>query len=279
MKSPVSAVTITKYQGVTSSRMEDLVASEEPLEIRLKFFDGMDYREKRLAVTMRTPGHDFELAVGFLLTEGIIASYSDIDIIFYCEDVKEEEQGNVVIVRLVKTITLDESVFNRNFYVNSSCGVCGKSSLESIRTMCSTTLRSGEPSVSVDHIHHIQELVRKDQSVFKHTGGLHASALINRKGEIELIREDIGRHNALDKLIGARAAAGKDNTESILFVSGRAGFELVQKAVVAGIPIMIAVGAPSSLAFELASSYDQTLIGFARDGKFNVYSGLSRSGV
>jgi FdhD protein len=279
MKSPVSAVTITKYQGVTSSRMEDLVASEEPLEIRLKFFDGMDYREKRLAVTMRTPGHDFELAVGFLLTEGIIASYSDIDIIFYCEDVKEEEQGNVVIVRLVKTITLDESVFNRNFYVNSSCGVCGKSSLESIRTMCSTTLRSGEPSVSVDHIHHIQELVRKDQSVFKHTGGLHASALINRKGEIELIREDIGRHNALDKLIGARAAAGKDNTESILFVSGRAGFELVQKAVVAGIPIMIAVGAPSSLAVELASSYDQTLIGFARGGKFNVYSGLSRVGV
>jgi FdhD protein len=115
--------------------------------------------------------------------------------------------------------------------------------------------------------------------VFKHTGGLHASALINRKGEIELIREDIGRHNALDKLIGARAAAGKDNTESILFVSGRAGFELVQKAVVAGIPIMIAVGAPSSLAVELASSYDQTLIGFARGGKFNVYSGLSRVGV
>jgi FdhD protein len=125
-------------------------------------------------------------------------------------------------------------------------------------------------------IHRIQDLVRKDQSVFRHTGGLHASAILDLSGTTELIREDIGRHNALDKLIGARAAAGKDTSKSILFVSGRAGFELVQKAVVAGIPIMVAVGAPSSLAVALAQSYDQTLIGFARDEKFNVYSGLSR---
>lgn len=276
MKTPVTSVNITKYIGTTPAESEDLVAGEEPLEIRLKYFDGLDYQEKRLAVTMRTPGNDFELAVGFLFTEGIIAGFSEVEQIFYCEDVKEEEAGNVVIVRLRQSKVISEEVFNRNFYVNSSCGVCGKSSLDSIRTMCETNFLSDQPEVSVDFIHGIQERVGKDQSVFKHTGGLHASALFDTGGNLLLIREDIGRHNALDKLIGARLAKGESNANTILFVSGRAGFELVQKAIVAGMPVMVAVGAPSSLAVALAMTYDQTLIGFARNHKFNIYSGTRR---
>lgn len=276
MKNPVSTVKIKRFTGNLSEEVDDLLAVEEPLEIRLKFYDGISWREKKLAVTMRTPGHDFELAVGFLITEGIITSYSEIDRIFYCEDVKPEEEGNVLVVGLNENSRLPESVFNRNFYLNSSCGVCGKSSIESIETICNTKFDAQNPMVKTELLHRIPEMAGKDQSVFKYTGGLHASALFDLEGNILLIREDIGRHNALDKLIGARAIKNESNDNSILFVSGRAGFELVQKSVVAGIPIMISVGAPSSLAAGLAVKYNQTLVGFARNNKFNVYSGLNR---
>jgi FdhD protein len=277
MKSPVSAVKIVKYIGKSFEKTEDLLAGEEPLEIRLKYFDGLDFRERRLAVTMRTAGNDFELAIGFLLTEGIIVSYEEVQNIFYCEEIRsKEEAGNVVIIHLVKQKVVDDSTFNRNFYVNSSCGVCGKSSLESIQTVCHTKYEVGTPVISSSLVHAIPELAGKEQNVFKYTGALHASALFNLKGEIEILREDIGRHNALDKLIGARAIEGKSHAQSILFVSGRAGFELIQKAVVAGIPMMIAVGAPSSLAVDLAKTFGMTLIGFARKDRFNVYSGPER---
>ena len=276
MKNPVSTVKIKRFTGNLSKEVNDLLAVEEPLEIRLKFYDGISRREKKLAVTMRTPGYDFELAVGFLITEGIVNSYSEIERIFYCEDVKAEEEGNVLVVSLNEQCRLPESVFNRNFYLNSSCGVCGKSSIDSIETICNTKFDTENPKVQIDLLHRIPELAREDQSVFKYTGGLHASALFDLEGNILLIREDIGRHNALDKLIGARAIKNESNDNSILFVSGRAGFELVQKSVVAGIPIMISVGAPSSLAVGLALKFKQTLIGFARNNKFNVYTGSDR---
>lgn len=276
-KHPVSPVVITRYQNQNSSEERDLVVGEEPLEIRLKFFDGIEFREKRLAVTMRTPGNDFELVVGFLLTEGIVSTYTDIAKIFYCTEVRApEEEGNVVIVVIGKDLPIDEKIFNRNFYVSSSCGVCGKSSIESIKTQCSIFPEKELPKVDVNLIHKIPDLAVTDQGVFKHTGGLHAAALFDVRGELQLIREDVGRHNALDKLIGARSMQGSDNAESILFVSGRAGFELVQKAVMAGIPVMVAVGAPSSLAVSLAREHLLTLAGFVRNRKFNIYSGVQR---
>lgn len=279
MKNPVSAVDTIKYSGLTSESVQDILAGEEPLEIRLKYFDGITYREKRLAVTMRTPGHDFELVIGFLMNEGIIPSYKVVEKIFYCESVhSEEEKNNVVIVALRQDFILSEAVFNRNFYVSSSCGVCGKSSLESIKSICTKTFNKSKPVVSPALLHAIPDLAGKDQTVFKHTGGLHASALFNTAGEMVLIREDIGRHNALDKVTGAREIAGLDNSEMILFLSGRAGFELVQKCIMAGIPIMVAVGAPSNLAVSMARSYNLTLVGFARKNKFNVYSGSQRIG-
>ena len=275
MKNSVEAVDLIKYHLEGSETIKDLLAAEEPLEIRLKFFDGIDFREKRLAVTMRTPGHDFELAIGFLITEGIIQDYSRVAKIFYCEEVREEEAGNVIVVHLSKDTTVDDSVFNRNFYVNSSCGVCGKSSLES-KTICDFSFQATYPKISTELVHQIPKIAEQTQSVFKHTGGLHASALFDTSGNLKIIREDIGRHNALDKLIGARAIQGKVNETSVLFVSGRASFELIQKALMAGIPIIVAVGAPSSLAVSLAKSYNQTLIGFAKNEKFNVYSGFER---
>ena len=276
MKSPVSTVKMLKFSGKDSEFRDDLLAGEEPLEIRLKYFDGIDFKEKKLAVTMRTPGNDFELAVGFLFTEGIIGSYNEVDNVFYCEEVKEDEAGNVIIVHLNKEKGIGEETFNRNFYINSSCGVCGKSSIDSLEVICSNVFEKGHPKINASIVHQIPHEAGRDQTVFKHTGGLHGAAIFDTEGKMIIIREDIGRHNALDKLIGARTIETQSNSDKVLFVSGRAGFELVQKAVVAGIPIMIAVGAPSSLAVDLANEYGITLIGFARNDKFNVYSGKER---
>ena len=275
-KAPVKAYDIEHFDGNAKEKSRDIVVAEEPLEIRLKFYHNGGFDEKRLAVTMRTPGNDFELAIGFLITEGIISSYADVQKIHYCEAVaSEEEEGNVLMINLKEDIILDESIFNRNFYVSSSCGVCGKSSIESVRQSC-PTIQQNETTVQVDLIHRIPEISAEAQQVFRHTGGLHAAALISSSGELLLIREDVGRHNAVDKLIGARAIESMDNSDCILFVSGRAGFELVQKCLMGCIPIMVAVGAPSSLAVDMARDGGLTLIGFTRSGRFNVYSGLER---
>lgn len=277
MNTPVSSVNVVKVNGRNVENDSDLVVREEPLEIRLKYNDGGYFREQRLAVTMRTPGHDFELCIGFLISEGIIGSYTDVQKIFYCESVKsKEEEGNVIIVHLVEEKVLDHKVFNRNFYVSSSCGVCGKSSIESVNKLCKVSWDNNEPGIDPELIHRIPELARKGQQLFKHTGGLHASALFDSKGELLMIREDIGRHNALDKIIGARSIEEQDNSDCLIFVSGRAGFELIQKSMAGNIPVMIAVGAPSSLAVQLALDNNLTLIGFARNEKFNIYSGAQR---
>jgi len=277
LKTSVSSVKVVKVTGEIFSEDNDLLVQEEPLEIRLKYNDGGAFKEKRLAVTMRTPGHDFELSIGFLLSEGIISSYAEVHKIFYCESVKSpEEEGNVIIVHLVEGKVLEDKIFDRNFYISSSCGVCGKSSIESVNYSCEVNWKTDQPKINVELIHRIPQLANANQQLFKHTGGLHASALFSSSGELLLIREDIGRHNALDKIIGARAIKEENNDNCLLFVSGRAGFELIQKSLAGNIPIMIAVGAPSNLAVELSRQNGHTLIGFARDDKFNIYSGEQR---
>jgi FdhD protein len=181
-----------------------------------------------------------------------------------------------LIVVLQKTMEISDSIFNRNFYINSSCGVCSKSSIESVHTIRRNSIKNDFSAISIDLIHSIPSISSDRQDVFKYTGGLHASVLLDKEGKVILMREDIGRHNALDKLVGALISAKIDPSDKILFVSGRAGFELVQKCIVVGIPMMIAVGAPSSLAVNLAKEYNVTLIGFANGEKFNVYSGSDR---
>lgn len=276
MTSQVRSVQVKKISNEKQESTPDLLAMEEPLEIRIGFGPMNDRQQKKISVTMRTPGHDFELASGFLFTEGIIQNFDQIESIKYCEDVgKQEEKENVVRVELKSDVTIDFEKLQRHFYTSSSCGVCGKSSIDSVRVTCKKL--NDNFSVSSSVVHTLPEVLRKAQRVFEYTGGLHAVGLFNATGELILLREDVGRHNALDKLIGAMLF--KKNvplSDHVLLVSGRASFELVQKAAVAGIPILAAVGAPSSLAVDLAKEFGMTLLGFVRDQRFNIYCGDQR---
>jgi FdhD protein len=242
--------------GDPISPAQDLLAVEEPLQIRV---NGRD-----LSITMRTPGHDGELAAGFLFTEGILKHRADLCGI-ECEE-------NSVMVTLADGV---DAGVSRNFYTTSSCGVCGKASIESIHAAGCTMLPHA--AVAREVIHELPEKLRAAQSAFEHTGGLHGAALFDLSGNLEMVREDVGRHNAVDKLIGAAFLDGRlPLNNRILMLSGRASFELVQKAVLAGIPVVAAVGAPSSLAVQTAARFRMTLLGFVRDGRFNIYSGLTR---
>ncbi len=256
--------------GRTTERPDDL-AVEEPLEIRLAFDqDGRRVR-RGISVTMRTPGHDGELAVGFLFTEGILASADQV------ADIEEWGRGNVVRVGLAPGVSVDLARLERHFYTASSCGVCGKAALEAVRVKPDAAPIAGRPLVRADLIRRLPETLRSAQGVFDRTGGLHAAALFDPEGQWIAVREDVGRHNALDKVIGASLLAGQlPLHDAILLVSGRASFELVQKAAVAGIPILAAVGAPSSLAVELAREHGLSLIGFVRSDRFNIYAGPDR---
>ncbi len=271
----ISGVTVSRIDGETQSSQQDIVAVEEPLEIRIGY--GSDTRDqKSIAVTMRTPGHDFELALGFLFSEGIIDHLSDVENVHYCEDVgKQDEKENVVRVELARHIIPDFEKLERNFYMTSSCGVCGKSSIEAIEVSCEKINESSITDRQV--IFGLIDEMEKKQHLFGATGGIHASGLFNLKGNLMLVREDIGRHNALDKIIGARFLK-KDIPiiSSLLVLSGRAGFELVQKSIRAQIPILVSVGAPSSLSVELAQEFNLTLIGFLKGKKLNIYSGKER---
>ncbi|MDQ3997911.1 MAG: formate dehydrogenase accessory sulfurtransferase FdhD [Gemmatimonadota bacterium] len=250
----------------------DVLAVEEPLEIQLDARIADQPVRKTLSVTMRTPGHDVELAVGFLFTEGIVHERSQIDGVSECD-----ASGNVVCVRLTYGAVVDLGRLERHFYTSSSCGVCGKTSIEALQTTSRHPLPPGEPVVDADLIHHLPRALRDAQAVFESTGGLHASALFDAAGRLHTLREDVGRHNALDKVIGAELLAGRlPAHDKLLIVSGRASFELVQKAVMAGIPILVALGAPSSLAVQLATCSGMTLVGFARDARFNIYAGNAR---
>ncbi len=269
----VSRTTIKKVDAATIIDANDLLATEEPMEIRLEFGPGNKREQKSISVTMRTPGNDEELATGFLFTEAIIHSSADIVSI---ARPKTDNEG-IVVVSLAENVTLNTTNLERNFYTTSSCGVCGKASIEAVRTACNIPDSFDDLRISASLIYPLPALLRKQQEVFKNTGGLHACALFYISGKLLLSREDVGRHNALDKLIGAALIMDLLPLDNhILLLSGRASFELVQKAVMAGIKIVAAVGAPSSLAAEMAEEWGMTLIGFLRGERFNIYSGAER---
>ena len=251
-----------------------MVATEEPLEIRIDFGNHTRRIQKSISVTMRTPGNDFELSTGFLFTEGIIKSADDIQSIKYPNTTDE----NIVLVELRNDVIVDLSKLDRNFYTTSSCGVCGKSSIEAVKTVRQLAHSvSQEITISAETIYSLPGLLRKAQDVFGSTGGLHASGLFDGEGKLIITREDVGRHNALDKLIGAALTKSIFPLDAyILLLSGRASFELIQKAWMAGIKIVAAVGAPSSLAVQMAQESGITLIGFLRNKSFNIYSGGER---
>ena len=253
----------------------DLLAVEEPLEIRLGFSKNNKFSHQAISVTMRTPDNDFELAAGFLFTEGILTSKNQISSIKYCG--KFGQVKNVVRIDLEPDVEVDLKKIERNFYTTSSCGVCGKSSIEAISTGGKALTETNYPKISPETFYHLPEKLRLSQTVFDRTGGLHAAAFFDVAGNLIDLKEDVGRHNAVDKLIGAQFL--RDSlplSTKILFLSGRASFELVQKAVMAQIPIIAAVGAPSSLAVEAAENFGITLLGFVRNKRFNVYTGKNR---
>ncbi len=265
---------IIKVNDSGGQPADDMLAVEEPLEIRLDFGDSSQRTRKNISVTMRTPGNDFELAAGFLFTEGIIENAEDIESIEYCQELDE----NVVKVELKDDVTVELNKLERNFYTTSSCGVCGKSSIEAVKTVC--RLQDSKPGtllLSPDIIYTLPAVLRKAQNVFDFTGGLHACGLFDTSGNLLITREDVGRHNALDKLIGATLNNSMFPLDNyILLLSGRASFELIQKAWMAGIKIVAAVGAPSSLAVQMAEECSITLVGFLRNKTFNIYSGQHR---
>lgn len=253
-----------------NSQQTDVLAVEEPLEIRLGFYEKSKFTHQAISITMRTPDHDFELAAGFLFTEGILQKSSQITEIKHCGKVGKGFT-NTVRVDLQKDVNVDFKRLERHFYTSSSCGVCGKSSIEALQTGVKKI--ESNLKIKADFIHNLPEILRNSQTIFNETGGLHATALFDEDGNLDLVREDVGRHNALDKVIGAKFLQNETPlSDKVLLVSGRSSFELVQKALMAGIPILAAVGSPSSLAVELAKEFGMTLIGFVRDNRFNIYS-------
>jgi len=278
MQSPsVAAVQILKVtspgrdtNSFSSDAAADLLAVEEPLEIRIIYGTEKERQQKNISVTMCTPGNDEELATGFLFTEGIISCNEDIRKCFSPGD-------NIIVADLLPGILFDMQKLERHFYTSSSCGVCGKTSIQAVKNILSKKEKKDTITINAPLFNRLPETLSNHQQVFEQTGGLHASALFDLNGKLLLAREDVGRHNALDKLIGAALMNGDVPLDKhILLLSGRACFELIQKAAMAGIKIVCAVGAPSSLAVELAKDCDMTLIGFLRDKRFNIYSGEQR---
>ncbi|HQU83792.1 MAG TPA: formate dehydrogenase accessory sulfurtransferase FdhD [Pyrinomonadaceae bacterium] len=266
---------------VVQHELTDVLAVEEPLEIRLGVFEDGKIAHRNVSITMRTPGNDDELAAGFLFTEGILQNREQIADIVHCgKSPKMNLPSNTVRVNLQKDATVDFARLSRNFYTTSSCGVCGKSSLDFLAINAAPFTNLKSPLINAEVIHQLPQKQREAQEVFEETGGLHAAALFDVEGNLLVLREDVGRHNAVDKLIGRCFLDGKIPLEdSILMLSGRASFELVQKALAARIPVIAAVGAPSSLAVEAAREFGITLCGFVRNNKFNVYSVAERIAV
>jgi FdhD protein len=277
MASSQIEVNIIKSSKDGNHNQLDFLAIEEPLEIRLVYGQSTDRKQKNISITMRTPGHDFELATGFLYTEGIIKKASDILTISHYNSLLNPE--NIVIVEINEDIELELAKLERNFYTTSSCGVCGKASIDAVKTTTETHKSDGNINLKIKQnlLFQLPAILRNHQEVFESTGGLHASALFDTNGKLIITREDVGRHNALDKLIGAVLMQNLVPLDHyVLLLSGRASFELIQKAVMAGIKIVAAIGAPSSLAVQMAHDFGITLIGFLKDTKFNIYCGRDR---
>ncbi len=265
-------VYVRKVRAGVARSERDVLAVEEPLELRL-MHRGVTHR---VAVTMRTPGEDFEMVAGFLFCEGIIQKHGDVREIRYCID-SPQQLYNIVTVELRDEIDFDPTRLQRNFFTTSACGICGKVSLESLEMQGCVPLPLTQPVVPISLITGLDAELRRAQQVFSKTGGLHAAALFDLDGQLQGLHEDVGCHNALDKLIGSRFMAGQlPVSQQVLMLSGRTSFELMQKSLMAQIPIIVSVGAPSSLAVELAQNFNITLIGFLRGDSFNIYAGPER---
>jgi len=261
--------TITRLRAGAPSDRPDTLVVEEPLEIRVG--------GRPLTVTMRTPGHDFDLAAGFLATEGVVAAASEIAAQRYCTGTRPDAHYNIVDVTLSDGVAPPDPSLERAFYTTSSCGICGKASLDAVRTATRWPVSDDTTTIPSSLLATLPDLLRAEQRVFDRTGGLHAAGLFTADGDALCVREDVGRHNAVDKVIGWALKAGRlPLTGCVLQVSGRASFELTQKALMAGIPTLSAVSAPSSLAVDLADEAGMTLVGFVRGNSMNVYTGKHR---
>jgi FdhD protein len=259
---------VSEWDDGKISRKEDYLSAEEPLEIRIG--------AEALSVTMRTPGHDLELAAGFLFTEGIVKRREEIVALTAVPEGEGERQGNIISAELAPQAAPDFEKMRRHFFAASSCGICGKASVDAVRSRLS---QAPNPDFRVDAemLLRLPEILRESQAVFGRTGGLHAAGLFDSTGKLLVLREDIGRHNAVDKVIGWALWEGRvPLSEAILLVSGRGGFEIVQKSIAAGVPVLASVSAPSSLAVQLARELGQTLVGFLRGRRFVIYAGEQR---
>lgn len=263
-------VAVRRVGAQQSDEDTDLVAVEEPLEIRLG--------EQSLSITMRTPGDDLNLATGFLFTEGIISDMTQIDRVDHAASENTEEANeNVVVVGLADGVSIDMERLQRNFYTTSSCGVCGKSSIEALTAQAHYAVKGDKLRLQPDVLSGLPDVLMRHQQTFSDTGGLHAAGLFDANGDFLDVREDVGRHNAVDKLIGHALRQGRlPLWDKGILVSGRVSFEIMQKVRMAGCPFVAAVGAPSSMAVDMAWEFDMTLVGFLRDGRFNVYATPAR---
>lgn len=263
---------IVRFDKSGSRQIPDQLVVEEPLEIQIAYGPPGKRNRQALAVTMRTPGCDRELAIGFLHSEGIIGAAADV-----LETRWNTDLQNSLTIELHPRLAFNPAQLNRHFYTSSSCGVCGKASLDLVAANICHLLRPLQPQVPASILYPLADALRSQQHLFQSTGGLHAAGLFTPEGQLEILCEDVGRHNALDKLIGTALLQNRIPAHnSLLLLSGRIGFELVQKALMAGIPVLAAVGAPSSLALNLADEHGMTLIGFLRPNSFNVYCGAGR---
>jgi len=270
---------IIKISDSDVKHVNDMLSVEEPLEIILVHFFSDSWVEKNIAVTMRTPGNDIELTVGFLFTEGIIQSFNQIKNIEESVPVEafNELTSNQIKVQLNENVQFDLSKLERNFYTTSSCGVCGKASIDAVKIACPIIVPTDKWKIEKNVLLTFNDSLRNSQENFNFSGGIHASAMFDLAGELLDIKEDVGRHNALDKLIGSAVQKNEIPLfNNILFLSGRVSFELVQKASMVGFRMICAVGAPSSLAVDLAEELDITLVGFLRDNRFNIYAAPER---
>mgnify|MGYP001502427941 CR=1 FL=1 len=269
---------ISKYKNQKTEIVKDLVSVEEPLKMRIKFKKKNNWETQNISITMRTPGHDDDLIRGFLFNEGIVEKINDIDEVSHKgEVVGDYNIKNVIEATISNTSNLDIGKIRKNFITNSSCGVCGKASLDAINILKKEKLDLSFPQIKNDIIMKSPKLLMNEQSEFAKTGGIHASALITDEGEVVVTREDVGRHNALDKLIGYSLKENLlDPNRQFIACSGRLNFELIQKGLMANIGLMVGVGAPTSLAIDLAKRFDMTLLGFVKKDGFNIYCNKKR---
>jgi FdhD protein len=283
----VIETSVEKIAGLTSRQVQDCLAVEEPLEIQLGYGPADSRQTKSISVTMRTPGNDFDLAAGFLMTEGVVHDANDIEHIAYALQHFEpsgqntqtttlapvSSRQNAVRVELAADVPVSIANLQRNFYTTSSCGICGKASLLALQTVCPPRVENTF-RIDANVLYKLPDYLREAQGIFDRTGGLHGVGLFDSSGHLIAVREDVGRHNAVDKLIGSEFLADRTPLRnSLLLLSGRASFELLQKALMGGVPMVASVGAPSSLAVQVARDFDIILIGFLREGQFNIYHG------